>query len=696
MSEQNNPAGSNITDAVLAQAESRTGEGVADTSGNGAGGGGGTNRLRGALNGGDGHENGRHGPAVEGIHFTIGAGVERAARGRPYERKPGDPLYRPLRIYTSDPTASALEGATATVNVPYEPLKPGPVGHVFAVVSDEDRPLDLNHPFVVLGNGLTPSPSDRQFHKQMVYAVSSLVYATFRTALGRHVAWGFDAPVGTECKRVRLTLKPHEHLENAQALLKEGALDFGRVVPRDTAPDVPKHTVFACVSHDLIAHELTHALIDGLRTHFSDRTSNDVTAFHEGFADVVALLQHFSYPEVVRAAIRRSRGKLSQDKLLFSIAREFGRAREKLADGQPGPVRIALRVDEEGELQPLKYDEAVSRGDHEGGAVLVSAVLHAFIKVYTRKTERYVRLATAGTGILPDGELPADLQVVLAEEASKLASQFLNVCIRAIDYCPAVDVQMSEFLRAVITADLDLVPHDPWGYREAWIDSFRTHHIIPKDVESMAEVDLQWDPPIETLRRLRRLSFKHLRFEGDPGRPSGRKELRRQARALGECVARNLKVFGMAEPGVYVHEDKTLQMHADVKPPQVQSIRASRRVGPDGQVVFDLVAEVTQRCAVRHVNGEMRFFGAATVILGPRGEVRYVVYKRTLDDRRMLRQWNVRNSKAALVPETRGSSNTREEAVVWTRDEAHAGFDVGPDDAPATKDAAAEANPQPA
>src|SRR5688500_11357715 len=54
--------------------------------------------------------------------FRLGSGVARAARAVMYERQPGDPLYRPLWIYTLDPAASRMEGATAVINVPYEPL----------------------------------------------------------------------------------------------------------------------------------------------------------------------------------------------------------------------------------------------------------------------------------------------------------------------------------------------------------------------------------------------------------------------------------------------------------------------------------------------------------------------------------------------------------------------------------------------
>ena len=43
------------------------------------------------------------------------------------------------------------------------------------------------------------------------------------------------------------------------------------------------------------------------------------------------------------------------------------------------------------------------------------------------------------------------------------------MCIRALDYCPPVDITFGEYLRALITADADLVPDDDRGYRVAMI-----------------------------------------------------------------------------------------------------------------------------------------------------------------------------------------------------------------------------------
>ena len=48
----------------------------------------------------------------------------------------------------------------------------------------------------------------------------------------------------------------------------------------------------------------------------------------------------------------------------------------------------------------------------------------------------------------------------------------LRLRIRALDYLPPVDVHFGEFLRAILTADTDLVPDDLMHYRPAVIQAF--------------------------------------------------------------------------------------------------------------------------------------------------------------------------------------------------------------------------------
>src|SRR5439155_25062219 len=122
---------------------------------------------------------------------------------------------------------------------------------------------------------------------------------------------------------------------------------------------------------------------------------------------------------------------------------------------------------------PARSDYQNATEPHDRGAVLVAAVFDAFLEIYRARGADLIRLATGGTGVLPPGDIPVDLVRRLAKEASKTASHVLNICIRTLDYCPPVDITFGDNLRALITADRDLVPTDPMGYRVAFIQAFR-------------------------------------------------------------------------------------------------------------------------------------------------------------------------------------------------------------------------------
>ena len=137
---------------------------------------------------------------------------------------------------------------------------------------------------------------------------------------------------------------------------------------------------------------------------------------------------------------------------------------------------------------------------HARGAILVAAVFDAFLSIYRDRTRDLLRLASGGTGVLPDGELHPDLVNRLAQEAAKAAGHVLNMCIRALDYCPPVDLTFGEYLRALITADMDLMPEDQHRYRVAFIEAFRRRGIYPRDVRTLSEDSLRWARPGEDPR----------------------------------------------------------------------------------------------------------------------------------------------------------------------------------------------------
>ena len=245
--------------------------------------------------------------------------------------------------------------------------------------------------------------------------------------------------------------------------------------------------IFGVVSHDIVAHETTHALLDGLHPRYSERTNLDMAAFHEAFADIVALFQHFSMPESLTRQIRKAKGSTADiGRKLGQLAQQFGEA-----TGMHGALRRF--VGEVGSSVPVLSDDMTE--PHERGAVLVSAVFAAFLTIYASRCADLIRLATNGSGILPSGEISVDLANRLASEASKTAEHVLNMCIRALDYCPPVNLEFGDYLRAMLTADHDLVRDDNRGYRVAFIDAFRQRGIVPYEIRRLAEDSLLWEPP---------------------------------------------------------------------------------------------------------------------------------------------------------------------------------------------------------
>ena len=568
-------------------------------------------------------------------------GVTWQAHVQVYRRRRGDPLTRPLKVFTRDSTTSRVDGAIATIEIPWEPLDPGPLGALFAVDpldgEDKNGAVDLDDPRVLIRGGLDAAVSDPQFHQQMVYALCSKLYSQFEQALGRSIAWGFDSSK----QNGRLLLRPHAKEIGANAAyekdLKRISFGYFAAPEKGAGRNAPNGHVFTCLSHDIISHEFTHALLDGLRSHFSVPTSNDVLGFHEGFADLVALFQHFTYRELLEKELRRCDGDLDHSMILANLAEEFGR------NTQGGPLRCAITT----KVVPYSPDMEV----HEMGSVLLCAVFEAFRRVFQRKTEPFLRLAYRP----PSGYMVSELAGFLASKASELASQFLSMCIRAIDYCPPVDLQMGEFLRALITADHELVPDDPMGYRDALISAFAERGIYPPGVGQLCEDSLLWQPPLRAMEPVHALHFAILRFAGDPSLPASESELVRQAEALWDFITRPhvAKEFGLAPAG------------GDYEPCMVESIRTSRRVGPDGQVLFDLVAEVTQRRHVVHkeTGVKAKFFGGATIIVGPDGVIRYVIAKSVQNEDRLARQLDYQGRSTAYWSneggqyKMRGSSN---------------------------------------
>ncbi|MFC0342527.1 hypothetical protein [Paracoccus niistensis] len=593
--------------------------------------------------------------------YRIGERVERAGGTKLHTRKPEEPVYRPLKIFAADPSVSRLAGGIAATKVQYEPLRRGFRGKVLEVSASslDGRTwpeAEPDHPHVLLRGGYDPSLSDPRFHQQMVYAVAMTTYDNFKVALGRNPTWGFDP----QNERTCLLLRPHGAEDaNAWYARSSGEIVFGYFQAKETTPTAQKGVgyVFTSASHDIISHEMTHALLDGARSHFMIASHPDVLAFHEAFADLVAFFQHFTFESFVKAAVAASRGNLLNSGVLIRIAGEFGMG---LGAGQEA-LRTLSDLDKEfgpegkggeGPREILTLEQAGVL-PHERGQVLARAVVATFLTLYQRRTRRFVKLATGGSGELLPGDLPEGLVDILVAEVRRLASQMLQLCIRAIDYCPPVDIRFGDYLRALVTADRDLVADDDWAYREALISAFGHRGIFGEGTMHMTEEALSWGGPTIPMRPLDDLSFSRMKFEGDPGQPCSPAELRRQAGVLGLLAARpeNAREFGLVSPGTNQFRLGGYEL------PVIESIRSARRVGPDQQIAFDTIAEIVQGRRVRDGAGrEFTFYGGSTAILGPAGEIRYVIRKRVDHEGRLQEQVNDMAGKLGSFWITRATS----------------------------------------
>ena len=224
---------------------------------------------------------------------------------------------------------SRFDGAVATVDVPWEPTGPGPSGRLF-IVRDVNKPsgqvflpIDLDSYEVASAQGLKPSTVDPRFAQQMTYAVAMLTYERFRLALGRSPEF---APSVRSHAAGQLEIRPHYRYEdNAYYDPDECALVFGYVKSTAQSAGATQRGayVYTSLSHDVIAHETTHAMLDGMRPYMLLPSNPDVGAFHEGFADLVALLMRFRYKDVVRSGLAASGGHLDA-RLLTELARQLG------------------------------------------------------------------------------------------------------------------------------------------------------------------------------------------------------------------------------------------------------------------------------------------------------------------------------------------------------------------------------------
>ncbi len=603
------------------------------------------------------------------------------------------PVYRYLRGYALDPGFSTRLD-TAGINevvyrIPFEPVEPGPMGEYVDVLDFDPasgcwyEPVDLREEAVATQQGLAPSEAVPQFHQQFVYSVAMKTIRHFEQALGRKIVW-YPRLRRDENERLagrpqfvqHLRIHPHAIRDaNAYYDPDKTALLFGYfdAANQSLGANYPGGLVFTCLSPDIVAHETTHAILDSIHHYYIEDTNLDVAGFHEGFADIVALLQRFTFRQLVEDQLFRAQGRLDAYTVFGELATQFGQALE----GSRGALRSMIgrwnAANEWEPLEPSPADYVNNTEAHDRGAVLVATIFDAFQRIYRFRTQDLFRIASGGTGVMPAGSISRDLVGRLAREANRIAEHLLHICIRALDYCPPVDITFGDYFRALITADLDIAPEDETGYRVALIEAFRARGIFPAQLRTLSVESLRWERPEFTERELDSLRFLAGELEGHLAKlvdPRDRKALfdhSQDAQAMlhdlligkapmygsddWEAFLNRLGLTSRPVSQLFGEESGNVRFvtngvaaDAFVPPIQVHTVRPAFRTGREGRQIQQMLVTLIQTVRVSVGEPEepdiMTFRGGCSLILslGSLASADYVVRKSIKSYRRFRDQ----------------------------------------------------------
>lgn len=486
------------------------------------------------------------------------------------------PRTRRLTIVAQDPSVK-VNGKilTTQVEIPAEEIAPGPRGYRVQVVDYDTSSGVLYQPihYPSLQRGSYVDPFARQladkpdsdwilteprFHQQNVYAIVMKTLARFEFALGRRVSWGFRGH--------QIHIAPHAFADaNAFYSKEDQALVFGYF--KGTSGEI----VFSCLSHDVVAHETTHAILDGLRNRYTDPSSPEQAGFHEGFADVVALLSVFSLKDVVGTLLRTEFTKTNttpeatlidskslkletlQQSVLIGLADQMGAEMLGVRGDRADALRRSVNLRE---FKPGEIDDVEEfQEPHRRGEILVAAMLNAFLNVWRVRIDKIERGKCGGM---------LDLELVV-EQGADAANHLLTMAIRALDYTPPSDLQFSDYLSALITADKELVPDDTkYGYRKILLNSFARYGVEPASINS---ADGSWEGCDADL------TYDRSHFESMMRDPD--------------------EVFR------FVWENREqLKLHEQAYT-KVISVRPCMRIGPDGFALRETVAEYIQMMTIQ-------------------------------------------------------------------------------------------------
>jgi hypothetical protein len=535
---------------------------------------------------------------------------------------------RPLRVFAFDPMTDRFRDPVV-LRVPLEPLRPGPIGRLVEVIDvDLERKrgfdgVDLDDPDVLLHQGLSPSESDPRFHQQMVYAVAMQVLETFERGLGRPLEW--SKPLG---------ILPHATRDaNVYFDPTAFALVLG-VFPANAAAgsaNLPGQAVHLCLSYDVIAHELTHPVLWELRKgdfqEIASAGDSDLSAFHESFADLTAVLLRASQASIVERAIRETGHRLEPRIALFSLGLQYGAAME---------MGSALRSFPD-EPDPSVYE--TTEDPYARGVTLTSALIDGLLATYREETDDLVGLHGPTR---QNGWLHPDFVRSLATECARIAGEMLQAAIAALDFLPPCGLRFGHFLAGFLTADRLLFGRRHARLRAHVIHAFHSRGLVLPSAESLGEEALLCvSPRISPAIRLPYASDALLQTSGALERRRKHMVGGLRPEELEEATQEDLRArqrWYLAVVRWAGKHARSLKLDPD-RPIQASGMAGSYRVDADGALRARVVVRLIQSGTAAN-EGKTTTRRGVTLHCDADGVIEYLIKSHTRDRRGSL-PWKV-------------------------------------------------------
>ncbi|MEB4589822.1 hypothetical protein VSS37_02420 [Candidatus Thiothrix sp. Deng01] len=300
-----------------------------------------------------------------------------------------------------------------------------------------------------------------QFHQVNAFAVAAHTLDQVEAAIGREMKWKHGGP---------LVIRPHAFAD-ANAFYDPSApsLNFGSFSsPFRRAP------VWTCLSHDIVAHEFGHAVLDSFRPLYVHSEEVDTGALHESIGDLMAMFSALKHKPVVERLFAESGGDMMNPSLASGLAEEFG-------IGLWGVSFPFLRS----ALNGPNYDEAPWE-IHDRSTVWTAAIYEILAGLVAKTLSPSVKEALEAAPTAKTAPIKRDMMQQTIQQARSPAfeayyaqadvrsnfdtffdaivaasGRVTGMMLRALQDIPPTGVTLLTLARVLYNADARLFPDDP-------------------------------------------------------------------------------------------------------------------------------------------------------------------------------------------------------------------------------------------